>query len=44
VRHYVFRNQIEGEQGPLVRIAFERGPTGARTHRSRTTPRSPPFE
>jgi hypothetical protein len=26
VRHYVFRNQIEGELGPRVRRALEEGP------------------
>jgi len=26
VRHYVFRNQIEGSSGPSVRRAFEEGP------------------
>ena len=35
VRHYVFRNEIEGACGPLVRRAFEEGPTSPRT-------RSPP--
>jgi REP element-mobilizing transposase RayT len=33
LRHYVFRNQIEGDQGTRIRQAFERGPTA---------PRSPP--
>jgi REP element-mobilizing transposase RayT len=26
VRHYVFRNEIEGAEGPLVRKALEEGP------------------
>jgi REP element-mobilizing transposase RayT len=26
LRHYVFRNQIEGDQGPRIRKAFELGP------------------
>jgi REP element-mobilizing transposase RayT len=34
LRHYVFRNQIEGDQGSGIRKAFERGPSA--------TPRSPP--
>ncbi len=29
LRHYVFRNQIEGALGPRIRQAFERGPTRA---------------
>jgi hypothetical protein len=38
LRHYVFRNQIEGALGPRVRQAFERGPDPGR----RASPRSPP--
>jgi hypothetical protein len=29
VRHYVFRNEIEGSLGPVVRRAFEQGPPRA---------------
>ncbi len=36
LRHYVFRNQIEGDQGPRIRHAYEHGP------RPRAAPRSPP--
>jgi len=39
VRHYVFRNEIEGSQGARVRRAFERGP--APLHRGRS-PRAGP--
>jgi len=30
VRHYVFRNQIEGAEGPRIRRALEQGPNLAR--------------
>jgi REP element-mobilizing transposase RayT len=30
VRHYVFRNQIEGVEGPRIRRALEQGPSLAR--------------
>jgi hypothetical protein len=33
VRHYVFRNEIEGALGPVVRRAFEEGPARARERR-----------
>jgi len=36
VRHYIFRNVIEGHAGPVVRRAMEQGPN--RTHRAK--PRS----
>jgi REP element-mobilizing transposase RayT len=42
LRHYVFRNQIEGDRGPRIRQAFERGPTRAIDTRRRGPPRSPP--
>jgi hypothetical protein len=42
LRHYVFRNQIEGDWGPRVREAFERGPTRALKPARRAAPRSPP--
>jgi len=42
LRHYVFRNEIEGAQGPRIRQAFERGPTRALDPPRRTAPRSPP--
>jgi REP element-mobilizing transposase RayT len=49
VRHYVFRNQIEGSVGSRVRRAIEEGPVRTRHHRnlsgatrlSRAGPRSP---
>jgi REP element-mobilizing transposase RayT len=34
VRHYVLRNQIEAEQGPLVRLAIEQGASAARWSRA----------
>jgi hypothetical protein len=42
LRHYVFRNQIEGDRGPRIRQAFERGPTLAIDPARRGAPRSPP--
>jgi REP element-mobilizing transposase RayT len=42
LRHYVFRNQIEGDWGPRIREAFERGPTRTLGPARRTAPRSPP--
>jgi REP element-mobilizing transposase RayT len=42
LRHYVFRNQIEGALGPRVREAFERGPDRAPDQGRRASPRSPP--
>ncbi len=42
LRHYVFRNQIEGAEGPRIRQAFERGPTRAPDPARRSGPRSPP--
>jgi REP element-mobilizing transposase RayT len=42
LRHYVFRNQIEGALGPRIREAFELGPMRARDPARRTAPRSPP--
>jgi hypothetical protein len=42
LRHYVFRNQIEGALGPRVRQAFELGPTRALEPGPRPAPRSPP--
>jgi hypothetical protein len=43
VRHYVFRNDIEGAQGARVRRALEEGPAGhAQPSLSRASPRSPP--
>jgi hypothetical protein len=42
LRHYVFRNQIEGALGPRIRQAFERGPTRALDPGPRAGPRSPP--
>ena len=41
--HYVFRNQIEGAEGPRVRRALERGPTRAPDAGRRASPRSPPL-
>jgi hypothetical protein len=35
VRHYVFRNEIEGELGSGIRRALEEGPGGSRRLRSR---------
>jgi hypothetical protein len=43
LRHYVFRNQIEGALGPRVRQAFERGPTRGADPARRAAPRSPPL-
>jgi REP element-mobilizing transposase RayT len=43
LRHYVFRNQIEGEQGPRIRQAFEHGPTRTLESERLVTPRSPPL-
>jgi REP element-mobilizing transposase RayT len=43
VRHYVFRNQLEGERGPRIRQAFEHGPTRALGPKRFVTPRSPPL-
>jgi hypothetical protein len=43
LRHYVFRNQIEGDLGPRIRQAFERGPTRALRPGPRAAPRSPPL-
>jgi REP element-mobilizing transposase RayT len=40
LRHYVFRNQIEGALGPRIRQAFERGPA-ALDPEPRAGPRSP---
>src|SRR5215471_8372149 len=42
LRHYVFRNRIEGEEGPRIRQALERGPTQALAPTRRPAPRSPP--
>jgi REP element-mobilizing transposase RayT len=43
VRHYIFRNQIEGTEGPLVRRALETGPfPKAAARRVRGGPREPP--
>jgi len=42
LRHYVFRNQIEGDQGPRIRQAFERGPTRSVDPRRRGPSRSTP--
>jgi REP element-mobilizing transposase RayT len=42
VRHYVFRNQIEGALGPRIREAYERGPTRVADPGPRPAPRSPP--
>ena len=43
VRHYVFRNQIEGEWGPRIRQAFELGPARViEPRKRRPPPRSPP--
>jgi REP element-mobilizing transposase RayT len=42
LRHYVFRNQIEGDLGPGIREAFERGPDRAPHRQPRAAPRSPP--
>jgi REP element-mobilizing transposase RayT len=42
LRHYVFRNQIEGALGPRIRQAFERGPTRALDPEPRAGSRSPP--
>jgi REP element-mobilizing transposase RayT len=42
LRHYVFRNQIEGALGPRIRHAFERGPARAPDPGTRAAPRSPP--
>jgi hypothetical protein len=38
VRHYVFRNEIEGTLGPRVRRAFEEGPPAHPGQRSRAGP------
>jgi REP element-mobilizing transposase RayT len=40
VRHYVFRNEIEGDRGPRVRRAFEQGPPWAQA--ARPEPRAGP--
>jgi REP element-mobilizing transposase RayT len=41
VRHYIFRNTVEGELGPRIRSAMEKGPAGA--HRTaRPTAVGPP--
>ena len=42
VRHYVFRNEIEGTLGPRVRRAFEEGPPPRLDHGSRARPRHGP--
>jgi hypothetical protein len=42
LRHYVFRNQIEGALGPRIRHAFEHGPSRALDPRQPGGPRSPP--
>src|SRR5690242_15679168 len=42
VRHYVFRNRIEGDEGPGIRRAFEEGPRRAPEPGRRAAPRSPP--
>jgi hypothetical protein len=43
VRHYVFRNEIEGALGPRVRRAFEEGPArNAKLFGSRAGPRPAP--
>jgi REP element-mobilizing transposase RayT len=42
LRHYVFRNQIEGERGTRIRQAFELGPTLAIDPSRRVASRSPP--
>jgi REP element-mobilizing transposase RayT len=44
LRHYVFRNQIEGDQGPRIRQAFESGPPRALDPACRPAPRSPPTD
>jgi REP element-mobilizing transposase RayT len=41
LRHYVFRNQIEGAEGPRIRQAFERGPTRTANPTRRPGPRLP---
>ena len=41
VRHYVFRNEIEGSEGLGIRRALEQGPFGSDT-RARRGSRSPP--
>jgi REP element-mobilizing transposase RayT len=43
LRHYVFRNQIEGDLGPGIRQAFEHGPTWAPKPKRQAAPRSPPL-
>lgn len=42
LRHYVFRNQIEGAEGSRIRQALENGPTRAFDPSKRVAPRSPP--
>jgi len=42
LRHYVFRNQIEGAEGPRIRQALENGPPRASAPSWRAVPRSPP--
>jgi hypothetical protein len=41
VRHYIFRNRIEGELGPNIRLAMEHGPPRAAAKREKPA-RSPP--
>jgi hypothetical protein len=42
LRHYVFRNQIEGALGPRIRRAYELGPNRAPESGPRAPSRSPP--
>ena len=42
LRHYVFRNQIEGAEGSRIRQALEEDPTRAFDPSKRVAPRSPP--
>jgi len=42
LRHYVFRNQIEGAEGPRIRQALERGPRALGRRRRLALERAPP--
>jgi REP element-mobilizing transposase RayT len=42
LRHYVFRNRIEGEEGSGIRRAFERGPNDWQNQPNTNAARSPP--
>ena len=42
LRHYVFRNGIEGAEGPTIRQALERGPRALGPRRRPAQERSPP--